>query len=202
MIIRKLNDGDVNDFCELIVDMYSHLEDLEWFSPMPYDEENIRKLLNNPRFYVVGAFENNKLLGVSSLDYKCGKLIGKIQFPKDCDTNKLVEFGFSMVNSDYRGKGIIKELVEHLYNKIKNDGYEWAFAKAHINNTPSNRALIKNDFKFLCSYLKPVNKQDFISLSSQDFFSERGKENAKKTLEKFKDCDEINVCYNIVIKKL
>jgi len=180
MIIRKLEKKDAVDFSNLIVDMYSHLENLEWFSPMPYDEENITNLLNNQRFYVVGAFEDEKLLGVSSLDYKCGKLIGKIDFPKECNTEKLVEFGFSMVHSDYRGKGIIKELVEHLYGKIKEDGYQWAFAKAHINNTPSNRALNKNNFKFLCQYLKPINKQEFIALSSQDFFSKIGKENAEK----------------------
>lgn len=201
MIIRKLCEKDVKQFCELIVNMYSHLENLEWFSPMPYDEENIKNLLNNQRFYVVGAFENEKLLGVSSIDYKCGKLIGKIEFPKECNTDKLVEFGFSMVHSEFRGNGIIKELVEHLYSKIKEDVYQWAFAKAHINNFPSNRALSKNNFKFLCRYEKAVNKQEFIALSSQNFFSEQGKENAQKTLEKFKNKDEIIVDYNILVKK-
>ena len=185
MIIRKLCENDIKQFCELIVDMYSHLENLEWFSPMPYDEENIKNILNNQRFYVVGAFDNEKLLGVSSLDYKCGKLIGKIEFPKECDTDKLVEFGFSMVHSEFRGKGIIKQLVEHLYSKIKEEGYEWAFAKAHINNTSSNRALSKNSFELLCLYDKPINKEEFIALSSQSF-CKQGKENAQKTLEKFK----------------
>lgn len=35
-------------------------------------------MIENPRFYIVGAFIRNKLIVVSSLDYTCGKPIGKI----------------------------------------------------------------------------------------------------------------------------
>ena len=87
MIIRKLNENDTQDFCDLIVNMYSNLENLEWFSPMPYDYDNVKSIILNPRFFVVGVFVNDKLCAVSSFDYKCGKLIGKIDFPKNCNTN-------------------------------------------------------------------------------------------------------------------
>ena len=40
--------------------------------------KNVVDMIENPRFYIVGAFIRNKLIGVSSLDYKCGELIGKI----------------------------------------------------------------------------------------------------------------------------
>ena len=110
MLIRQLNIDDTQSFCNLIVNMYSDLENLEWFSPMPFDIESVKGMLEKPRFYIIGYFENNDLCGVGSLDYKCGKLIGKIDLPDECDTNKLVEFGFHMVGSKYRGKGIMKEL--------------------------------------------------------------------------------------------
>lgn len=202
MIIRKLNDGDVKQFCELIVNMYGNLENLEWFSPMPYDEENVKTMINKERFYIIGAFEKDTLIAVASLDYKCGKLIGKIDLPKDCNTEKLVETGFTMVHSDHRGKGIMKILIEHLLEKIKDDGFEWVFGKVHKDNFASSKSLIKKGFEIYSPYTKPVNKNDFIALSSQDFFSEKGKENAKLTLEKFKDCEEIIVDYNILVKKL
>ena len=47
-----------------------------------------------------------------------------------------------------------------------------------------------------------VEKCDFESLSSQDFFSEIGKKNAKITLNKWKNDDKIVVDYKILIKKL
>lgn len=72
--IRELSEQDSTQFSELIIDMYAHLENLEWFSPMPYDEESVRQIIANPRFYIVGAFAGSKLVGVASLDYKCGNL--------------------------------------------------------------------------------------------------------------------------------
>lgn len=202
MIIRKLNDNDVQKFCNLIINMYSNLENLEWFSPMPFDYENVKNMINKERFYVVGAFEGDKLIAVGSLDYKCGKLIGKIDLPKECNTEKLVEMAFTMVHSEHRGKGIMKMLLAHLLEKIKIDGFEWAFGKVHKDNLASSTSLIRKGFEIYSPYAKSVNKQEFIALSGQPFFSKKGKENAKVTLEKFKNSDEIIVDYNIIVKKL
>ena len=202
MTIRQLNTGDTKSFCNLIVNMYSNLENLEWFSPMPYDFDNVKSMIENPRFYIIGVFENDVLCAVSSFDYKCGKLINKINFPKDCNTEKLVEIGFNMVHSDFRGQGIMKKMVEYLIIKAKNDGFEWIFSKVHKDNLASSKSLLKNGFKIYCDYSKPVDKSDFISLSSQNFFSKNGKELAKTTLNKFKNDSEIIVDYKILIKNL
>lgn len=203
MEIRKLTVDDASAFSELIVDMYSNLENLEWFSPMPYDLENVKGMINHPRFYIIGVFDGDVLCAVSSLDYKCGKLIGKVEFPKECNTDKLVEIGFTMVSSKYRGRGIMKMMVSHLLETIKEQGFEWTFGKVHKNNFASSKSLIKNGFEICNDYVKPVNKDDFIYLSSQDFFSKQGKENAKLTLSRVSDEDkEIIVDYNILIKKI
>lgn len=202
-MIRKLEVKDVNDFCNLIVDMYSNLENLEWFSPMPFDYENVKGMIEHPRFYIVGYFEGDTLCGVSSLDYKCGKLIGKVDFPADCNTDKLVEIGFNMVHSRYRGQGIMKKMVAHLLSKIKEDGFEWVFAKVHKNNFASSTSLIRNGFEIYTDLSKPVKIEDFKWLSSQPFFSKQGKENASITLSKYGDNDlEIIVDYNILIKQI
>ena len=47
---------------------------------------------NNPRFYIIGVFDEENLCAVSSLDYKCGKLIGKVEFPKECNTENSSSF--------------------------------------------------------------------------------------------------------------
>lgn len=202
MFIRQLKVEDAQNFSNLIVNMYSNLENLEWFSPMPFDLDNVKSMIENPRFYIVGAFENNKLIAVSSFDYKCGKLIGKINFPDNCNTDKLVEFGFTMVHSDFRGNGIMKVLVDHLIDKAKQEGFEWAFGKVNKNNFASYKSLIKKGFYKHCDYSKPIKINEFISLSSEDFFSKIGKQNAKVTLEKFKDQPEIIADYHILMKVL
>ena len=202
-MIRKLTVNDTEKFCDLIVDMYSHLENLEWFSPMPYDYANVKSILENPRFYVVGYFDDDILCAVSSFDYKCGKLIGKVQFPDYCNTDKLVEFGFTMVHSKYRGHGIMKKLVAFLVDEAKSQGFKWAFGKVHKDNFASSKSLIHNGFVIVSEFIKTVNVEDFKSLSSQEFFSKPGKDNALKTLSKVKkDDQDIIVEYNIILKEI
>lgn len=202
-MIRQLRIDDTQQFCDLIIDMYSHLENLEWFSPMPYDFENVKSIIENKRFFIIGYFIDNTLCGVSSFDYKCGKLIGKINFPTDCNTDKLVEIGFTMVHSLYKGNGIMKKMVAYLLNKAKADGFEWVFSKVNKDNFASSKSLIYNGFERFSNYNKTININDFKYLSSQPFFSKCGKENAKTTLSKLEnDATEIFVNYEIIIKKL
>ena len=203
MEIRQLSTDNTEEFCALIKNMYSNLENLEWFTPMPFDTENVKNMLEKPRFYIVGAFENDVLCGVSSLDYKCGKLIGKINFPADVDTESLVEIGFNMVHSSHRGKGIMKQMVAHLLEKCRADGFKWVFSKVHKDNFASFLSLEKNGFSVFASYKKGVDKSDFKMLSEQEFFSKTGKANAEKTLAKYSAEDtEIIVDYNLYIKKM
>lgn len=201
-MIRQLTAEDAKSFSNLILNMYSNLNNLEWFSPMPFDEENVKGMIENPRFYIVGYFEGDVLCAVGSLDYKCGKLIGKVDFPKECNTDKLVELGFHIVHTDYRGNGIMKKLVSYLLDKITKDGFEWAFGKVHKDNFASSTSLIRNGFEIFEKYVKPVNRADFIYLSSQPFFSKEGKDNAFKSINKKGNEEEIIVDYNILVKKL
>ncbi|MBR1984950.1 MAG: GNAT family N-acetyltransferase, partial [Clostridia bacterium] len=185
MDFKQLEIKHTKQFCSLIIDMYSHLQNLEWFTPMPYDEESVQGMILNPRFFILGAFENNELCAVSSLDYKCGKLIGKIDLPQTCSLNNTVEIGFNIVKSNHQGKGLMKVLVKLLLDKVKKEGFKYTMSKVHQDNIASWKSLLNNNFEVCCTYTKPVKKEDFISLSSQPFFSTIGKQNAKNTLSKY-----------------
>lgn len=199
-MIKKLEEKHTQAFCDLIIDMYSHLDNLEWFSPMPYDYDSVLSMITNDRFFIIGYFDGDTLCGVSSLDYKCGKLIGKVDLPSE---DSIVEIGFNIVHSKYRGQGIMAKMVSYLLDKIKADNFQWVFAKVHKDNLASSKSLIKNGLTVYSSYTKPVKIADFVALSSADFFSAVGKENAKKTLSRYSENDtEIFVDYNIITKKL
>ena len=118
MQIRQLKTEDTEQFCSLIVDMYSHLQNLEWFTPMPYDFESVKKMIENERFYIVGLFIKDKLMAISSLDYKCGKLKDKIDFSSVFDVDNMVEIGFSIVHSSFQGKKAMQLLIDVLQIKI------------------------------------------------------------------------------------
>lgn len=202
MEIRKLEENDAEQFSDLIINMYSNLNNLEWFSPMPYDIENVKTIITKPRFYVLGAFIENKLVGVSSLDYKCGKLFGKIDFPEGSNETNTVEIGFNIVHSEFRGQRIMQQLIDVILKKIEDDKFEWVFAKVHKDNIASFKSFLNKGFDILTSFKKGVCKDDFISLSSEPFFSKEGKENAKISLEKNKENEEIIVDYKIYTKKI
>ena len=203
MEIKQLTNQHTKQFCDLIINMYSHLQNLEWFTPMPYDFESVKGMIENPRFYIIGIFDKEKLCGVSSLDYKCGKLIGKIDLPLDCTLENTVEIAFNIVHSDYQGNGIMKTMVNHLLEKINKDGFKYALSKAHKDNLASCKSLLKNNFELYSTYKKEVDINDFKSLSNQHFFSKTGKENAQKTLANYTNQDKnIIVDYNIYLKEL
>lgn len=202
MVIRKLCTNDTKQFRDLIIDMYSNLKNLEFFSPMPYDFDNVKSILENPRFYIIGVFDGEFLCAVSSFDYKCGKLLTKINFSKECNTEKLVEIGFTMVHSKYRDKGIMKQMVNYLAELAKQQGFEWIFGKVHIDNLASSKSFIYNDFKPSIRYKKEVNKDEFLSLSLQPFINKEAKGNSKITLKNNSGNEKIIVDYEILLKKL
>lgn len=202
LLIRQLNKNDTQSFCNLIIDMYFNLDNLEWFSPMPYDFDSVKSIIENPRFYIIGVFDNDSLCAVSSFDYKCGKLIEKINFPTDCNTSKLVEIGFTMVHSKYQGHGIMKQMIQFLINKANEKNFEWIFSKVHKDNFASSKSFEKLNFKHHCHYSKILNKEEFSNFASQNFISNSTKNKAKQTLETFLNCDNIIVDYNIFIKDI
>ena len=202
MEIRKLTTDDAKQFSELIVDMYANLTSIEWFSPMPFKENDVAEIISKPRFYIVGAFDNNFLCAVASLDYKCGKLIGKIDFPKECDTDKLVEFGFTMVHSKYRGQGIMKTLVAHLIEVAKSQGLEWGFGKVHKDNLASSTSMIRKGFYKTNDYNKPVKIEEIQSLINDKVLNETATKNILAKISKNDDKDFIYVDYEILMKKL
>ena len=202
MEFRVLKPEDAKQFCDLIVDMYGHLESLEWFSPMPTDFENVKGIIENPRFYVLGAFDGDFLCGVTSMDYKCGKLIGKIDFGKEIDFTKLVEFGFTMVHSRYRGNGIMKKMLAVLIDAAKEKGFEWAFGKVHKQNFASSTSMSRMGFEKTADYDKPVKISDINDILSKNILFKRAEYDIKKKLEKNENAEFLYVDYQIMMKKL
>ena len=103
MLIRQLNVDDTQSFCNLIVNMYSDLENLEWFSPMPYDFNNVKSMIENPRFYIIGvfmSFRTRRVIFMTPLyriSYKIAIISADIQIPyRKCPLRRRPEYPFPL----------------------------------------------------------------------------------------------------------
>ena len=200
--IRQLKESDTNSFIELIVDIYSNLDDLEWFGKMPIDHKNIINIIKSDRFFILGAFLEGKLASISSFDYKCGKILDKINFENKIRNSKIAEIGFTLTHSDYRKKGLMKLLVNELLKKAKRDNFNYVFAKIHKENIASLRGCLNSGFKIHSTLKKEIKKEDFAFLIEKDFIKDSTKSKAVLTLKKFENEEKILVDYNILIKEI
>ncbi len=200
MKFRTLKTEDAKEFSALIQNMYNNLENLEWFSPMPYDEENVRAMIENPRFFILGAFEGNELCAVSSFDFKCGKLIGQNCMPTYCTLDNTAEIGFTMVKSNFKGQGIMKRLIKELERCALTFGKQYLFGKVHIDNLASYKSFLSCGFSEFSRYSKSVQREDFEKFLPSKLLSPSTYKKAEETLKK--NAADIVVCYAILIKKL
>ena len=195
MEIRLLNKNDAKQFSNLILAMYQKLDNFEWFGLMPTDIENITAMIESPRFTIMGAFENGVLVGVSSFDYLCGKLIGKIDFPADCDTEHMVEVAFTLVNPNYRGKHIAGAIIEKLMKLAVDKKYQSIFAKIHVDNIPSQKVFMRLGYKADLKFVKEVHREKFEKLLTEEFLNDTARKNAIETLAK--SSGELPLSYQI-----
>ena len=201
MITRKLTKDDVKGFEKLILDMYANLVTLEWFSPMPLGEDFVLSMIEDERFYILGLFDNDELAAVTSLDYKCGKILGKVEFPQGTDESKMAEIAFNIVRSDYRGNGYMKMLVEEVIDYAKSLGLTDIFSKVHNDNLASSKSIEKNGLVKFASYPKPLKVKDIKFLLEQNVLSKSATDRA---IELMSTCegDIIDCNYNLYYKKI
>ena len=199
MEFRELNLNDVNELSRIVINMYSNLDCLEWFSPMPFYPEHVKSLFI-PRYHILGVFDNDTLCAVSSLDYECGHLIGTVDFPPECDTNKLVEIGFTIVDPAYRGHGLMKQMVNNLTEFAKKQGYTWIFGKVHKDNLASSKSFVNKGFSFAAKYKKPLNVNLIRGFLEFNLLKPSTKADILQKLPT--DADFIYADYNIWLKKM
>lgn len=151
MIFKRIDKSHALELSGLIEEMNNNLPNKAWFLTMESDLKSVEKMISKERFYILGAFEGNKLAGIASLDYKNGKMPEKYTFPKWCETNQMVEFAFSIVAMQYRGQGLMYKMLQEIYKIAVSQGYKYACCTVHKDNYPSKKNLIKIGFKYYMS---------------------------------------------------
>ena len=202
MIIRELTEYDAKLFGDLIIDMYQHTNDIEGFVPIPYDNLNIRCMLTNSRYYFLGAFEGELLIGIACLDYLCSDLLDEIGLQKRFQFEKIIELNFVVVHSNFRGKGIMKELYKNILEKVNAEHFSIIFGKANKFNFATISSYLHSEFSRLFDYEQKINKEDFKFIANSNFLKAHAKYSALNTLKRFEHEKFITLKYSILIKHL
>ena len=87
----------------------------------PWSEESFVECLNNDRFYFVGLYENDELIGYGSL----------VSILDEGDVANIA------VKADRRGKGYGRVLLSYLENEAKNRGVAYLHLEVRESNAPA-----------------------------------------------------------------
>ena len=202
MTIRELTEDDASVFSNLIIDMYQHIDDIEGFVPILYDNLNVRCMLTNSRYYFLGAFENNMLIGVACLDYLCSDLLEEVGLQERFKFEKIIELNFVVVHSNFRGRGIMRELYKQLLEKVNKENYSIMFSKANKFNFATISSYLHSEFSRLFDYEQKINKEDFKFIASSNFLKPHAKFSAENTLKRFEHEKFITLKFSILVKHL
>lgn len=202
MIIRELTESDANAFSNLIIDMYQHVDDIEGFVPIPYDNLNIRCMLTNRRYYFLGAFEDDMLIGLTCLDYLCSDLIKETDLQNRFEFEKIIELNFVVVHSQFRGKGVMRELFAHVVEKVTAEHYTIICGKANKFNFSTISSYLHSQFERLFDYQQKINKEDFKFIANSPYLKPATKYSALNTLKRFEHQKFITLKYSVLVKHL
>lgn len=202
MTIRELTESDAHAFSELIIDMYTHTDDIEGFIPIPYDNLNIRCMLTNSRYYFLGAFEDNMLIGAACLDYLCSELLEETGLQERYRFEKIIELNFVVVHSNFRGQGLMRELYKRLIEKVNKEHFSIIFGKANKFNFATISSYLHSEFSRLFDYEQKINKEDFKFIANSEFLKPHAKYSALNTLKRFENEKFITLKYSILVKQL
>lgn len=142
-ILRFLNNGDLNDYFDIIDRNRTRLED--FFAgtvAMTRTLEDTAVHLND----VVSKCEQNNYFPFVVTDNETGKIIASIQVKSIDWSIPKAEIGY-YIDAGYEGKGIITKAVTHIINFCFDEqGFNKLYIRTHAGNTSSRRVAEKNGF--------------------------------------------------------
>lgn len=143
MEIRKLDKSDSQKLEALIKNVEDNLEDKTFW--LPITDKSREHFFEESWTYFLGAFDGDELIGAAGLFFN------EHEFGESCKAlgiknDNIAQYGRAMIRSDYRNKGIMKQILGNLLEHAKKIGIKKIVATVHPKNIPSQKVL--TNFKF------------------------------------------------------
>lgn len=134
---RKISKQDKDKWIVLMHTVLENLERKEFF--ISFNEEEIDELFEENQAIHMGAYDEEKLVGASTL-YLDETYVKEIKEKIDLQSDKVIELGGYLVLEEYRNQGIMKRLETLLIEEAKKLGYKFIVITVHPENIASNKA--------------------------------------------------------------
>lgn len=134
---------------ENLLDIFPLLEQLNNTTPKEILKERIIEMGNYQNYECIGAFDNNKLIGIVGLWYSTRHYIGKS-----------VEPDHVIIDENYRGLNIGKDFFSWIYDYTQSKGCEAVELNTYSGNRKSHKFYYNEGFEIYAFHFVKVIRDD------------------------------------------
>ena len=143
---KEIEKKDEKQLMNLIKTVLDNLEKEEYF--IPYEKWELESMFDKTYAPLYGAYDNEKLVAMTQLYIREDFLEEYINI-LDLKGNRVCELGGNLVLPEYRGKGLITELMKLQSNLAKEMKFDYIILMAHPDNIASKKSLEKIGLKYV-----------------------------------------------------
>lgn len=146
LIYKEIDPKDEDQVKSIISIVLGNLERPEFF--IPYSDWELESLFDKNYALLHGAYDGDKLVGIAQL-YVKQDFLNEYKEVLGISDKKVAELGGDLVLPEYRGRGIMTELIKIQTDLAKIMGFDYIISMAHPDNIGSNKALQKIGLEYI-----------------------------------------------------
>lgn len=144
LIYKEIEQKDKEKILDLMDNVINNLERPEFYF-IGDKEKELQRMFDLDYVYNLGAYDNEKLVGMTQLYVDQEDLKEYIDI-LGLKRYKVCELGSALVLKEYRNKGIMQNLIKIQKDKAKYFKFDYMISTVHPENIPSNIAFEKSGF--------------------------------------------------------
>lgn len=144
IIYKEIEEKDKVKILDLMDKVINNLERPEFYF-IGDKEKELQRMFDLEYVYNLGAYDNEKLVGITQLYVDQEDLKEYIDILR-LKKYKVCELGSALVLKEYRNRGIMKNLINIQKDKAKQFKFDYMIATVHPENVPSNIVFKKSGF--------------------------------------------------------
>lgn len=144
LIYKEIEQKDKEKILGLMDNVINNLERPEFYF-IGDKEKELQRMFDLDYVYNLGAYDNEKLVGMTQLYVEQEDLKEYIDI-LGLERYKVCELGSALVLKEYRNRGIMQNLIKIQKDKAKYLKFEYMIATVHPENIPSNSIFKKFGF--------------------------------------------------------
>lgn len=146
IVYKKIERKDEKQLRKLIKIVLDNLSNPDFF--IPYAEWELEEIFNEEYAPLHGAYDGDKLVGMAQL-YVKQDFLAEYKEVLGISNYKACELGGNLLLPEYRGKGIMLNLIKMQTKLAKEMGFDYIISMAHPDNIASKKNLEKVGLEFI-----------------------------------------------------